>query len=139
MLHLSVLGGKWASGQYCVRAERRVSAVGRLFKILQQIYARNKRRYGEEERWKEGNDANKLRSERESVKMIALCRTYAVSGPCRKWHVAVRMSAYAVLREKPIRVESFGIRKVFGSPVQDVRQNSYVSAGRNDVITCLYK
>jgi hypothetical protein len=46
------------------------------------------------------------------------------------------MSAYAVLREKPIRVESFGIRKVFWPPVQDVRQNSYVSAGRNDVVTC---
>jgi hypothetical protein len=47
------------------------------------------------------------------------------------------MSAYAVLRKKPIRVESFGIRKVFRSPVQDVRQNSYASAGRNDVITCI--
>jgi hypothetical protein len=46
------------------------------------------------------------------------------------------MSAYAVLREKPIRVESFGIRKVFWSPVQEVRQNSYVSTSRNDVITC---
>jgi hypothetical protein len=45
------------------------------------------------------------------------------------------MSAYAVLREKPIRVESFGIRKVFWSPVQVVRQHYYVSAGRNDVIT----
>jgi len=64
-----------------------------------------------------------------------LCRTYAVSGSCRKWHVAVRMSADAVLREKPIWVESFGIRKVFWSTVQEVRQYRYVSAGRNDVIT----
>jgi hypothetical protein len=46
------------------------------------------------------------------------------------------MSAYAVLREKPIRVETFGIRKVFWSPVQEIRRKSYVSAGRNDVITC---
>jgi hypothetical protein len=46
------------------------------------------------------------------------------------------MSAYAVLREKPIRVETFGIRKVFWSPVQEVRQYDNVSAGRNDVITC---
>jgi hypothetical protein len=49
------------------------------------------------------------------------------------------MSAYAVLREKPIRVESFGIRKVFGIPVQEVRQYTNVSAGRNDVITCRNK
>ena len=68
--------------------------------------------------------------------MNALCSTYAVSGSCRKWHVAVRMSAYAVLREKPIRVESFGIRKVFWSSVQEVRQDNYVSASRNYVITC---
>jgi hypothetical protein len=46
------------------------------------------------------------------------------------------MSAYAVLREKPIRVESFGIRKVFWSSVQEVRQDNYVSASRNYVITC---
>jgi len=26
-------------------------------------------------------------------KVNALCRTYAVSGSCREWHVAVRMSA----------------------------------------------
>jgi len=49
------------------------------------------------------------------------------------------MSAYAVLREKPIRVESFGIRKVFWSPVQAVRQYRNVSASRNDVITCWNK
>ena len=77
----------------------------------------------------------KLQTERVSKNLNALCRTYAVSGSCRKWHVAVRMSAYAVLREKPIRVESFGIRKVFWSAVQEVRQYSYVSASRNDVIT----
>jgi len=68
--------------------------------------------------------------------MNTLCPTYAVSGSCRKWHVAVRMSAYAVLREKPIRVETFGIRKVVCSPVQEVRQHYYGGAGRNDVITC---
>jgi len=66
----------------------------------------------------------------------ALCFTYAVSGSCRKWYVAVRMSAYAVLREKTIWVESFGIRKVFWSSVQEVRPYCYVSASRNDVITC---
>jgi hypothetical protein len=46
------------------------------------------------------------------------------------------MSAYADLREKPILVKSFGIRKVFRSPVQEVRQYYYDYAGRNDVITC---
>jgi hypothetical protein len=46
------------------------------------------------------------------------------------------MSAYAVLREKPIRVESFGIRKVFWSSVQMRGKDAYVSTGRNDVITC---
>jgi hypothetical protein len=46
------------------------------------------------------------------------------------------MSAYAVLREKPIRVESFWIRKVFWSPVQHRGKYYYVSAGRNDIITC---
>jgi len=49
------------------------------------------------------------------------------------------MSAYALLREKPIRVESFGIRKVFWSPVQKRGQYSYVSASRNDIITCWNK
>jgi hypothetical protein len=49
------------------------------------------------------------------------------------------MSAYAVLREKPIRVEKFGIRKVFCSPVQEVGHYYYVNAGRNDVITCRNK
>jgi len=67
--------------------------------------------------------------------MNALWRIYTVSGSCRKWHVAVRMSAYAVLGEKPIWVESIGIRKVFWSTVQEVRQYHYVSASRNDVIT----
>jgi len=45
------------------------------------------------------------------------------------------MSAYAVLREKPIWVGSIGIRKVFWSPVQDIRQFRYVSASSIDVIT----
>jgi len=45
------------------------------------------------------------------------------------------MSAYAVLGEKPIRVESIGIRKVFWSSVQEIRKYRYVSASRNDVIT----
>ena len=45
------------------------------------------------------------------------------------------MSAYAVLGEKPIWVESFWIGKVFWSPVQEIRQYHYVSASGNDVIT----
>jgi hypothetical protein len=49
------------------------------------------------------------------------------------------MSAYTVLREKPIWVESFGIRKVFWSPVQGVGYYPDVSTGRNDVITYINK
>jgi hypothetical protein len=79
MLHLLAFGGKWARGQYCARAERRVSTVNRLFKILQQIYSRNKRRFGEEETWKEENDANKLQSQR-------LVKNYcSVSYLCSFW------------------------------------------------------
>jgi len=99
-------------------------------------YTVNKGTSIKEDMWQEQkNDANKLQSGTIS-KINALWRTYAVSGSCRKWHVAVRMSAYTVHGEKPIRVESFGIRKVFWSPVKEVRNYCYVSACRNDVITC---
>jgi hypothetical protein len=103
------------------------------------IHSRRKVRFITEEIGrKEGSDAHKLKLEMVEKKWM-LCRTYAVSGPCRKRHVAVRMSAYAVVREKPIRVESFGIRKMFRSSVQVVGQYNYVSAGGNDVITCRNK
>ena len=47
----------------------------------------------------------------------------------------VRLSAFEVLREKPIWVETFWIRKVFWSPVREIQQYRYVIASRNDVIT----